>query len=245
MQTKLFSINEEDVVIAKDNKDEEYYVVGKYDDFFEWDFDCCPVGKLMTWHRRYHIGTDHDYKYPSDFWVDVLRQHGIEVEDNLSIEEYENLAADIPDFIFYPIFMYEHSGIALSMDDFNDRWDSGQLGVFCADKKEIESELGQANEVGWVQAFHDYVKAMLDEFNEWQIGNVWAFTYAPTKKLNEYKEAVDAYQKGLWRENLVSAIAKRSDGWCGCMAGDYDKCLRDFCDCECLKIVGVLENEDK
>lgn len=308
-------MNEDDVVIAKNKNGEEYYVIGKYDDCFEWDFDCAPVGRFITWHRRYRIGTPHDYEYPSEFWEEVFikyydcgddneqylnnhkalaklllekadvslqeedagcyrlhrdrkdhrwidyKGYGCFSTDNvdkmtreeldvfwevlkyLDVDEYEWMASEIPDFEFFPVYMYEHSGIALSLTDFSDPWDSGCLGVFCADKQEVDNELGIVQGHDWKQQFHDYVVAVLAEYNEWQEGNVYAYTCAPAKELRACKEAVEQFGEGLWRDNLAAAIVKRAGCWCGNFVGYFEDGIQEYCDCEGLEIIGVLEDD--
>lgn len=312
-------IDGSDIVIAKNRKTgEKYYVAGKYDEFYEWDFDCAPVGRLITWHRRYNIGTKHDYDCPGDFWEDVIKGYygyaadpehssynsralassmlsytsvyidrdeddtgevyyylrrkdgGPRWKDSriwgyLSTDKVEEMTDDdtdsfwealhylneddyealvhvfFADFVYYPIFLYDHGGLVLSMGEFNDPWDSGWIGFFCATRKEVESELG-LKDCTWTQAFHDYVKARIDEYNEWQLGNVWTYTEAPARKLDECKEIVEEFKPGLWREKLADAIAKQNfNCWSGGIAGDYDYGMRAWCEENDLEIVGVLE----
>ena len=88
----------------------------------EWD----NLWTFVCWHRRYNLGDTHDFKEPADFWQWI--------KDNGGKDEY---------FIM-PIYMYDHSGIALSTSNdsypFNDRWDSGQLGIAYVSKKAIREE---------------------------------------------------------------------------------------------------------
>lgn len=314
---KTLSITEGDIVIANNAKGEKYYVVGKYDDWYSWDFDCAPVGKMITWHRRYSIGTKHDYERPADFWVDVIRNHyepgkelaklvlwctGWQVLDaatikadmeregrhscwvtdpyylcyinkkdeiagtypistdnvdemtqddfdifwsdaieGLTIADYESMAEEIPDFAFYPVYMYEHSGIALSLGDFGDPWDSGQLGVFCADRKEVEDLLA-AKEKGWEQAYHDYLKSIIEEFNQWQYGNVWRFFHIKAEELDNCREAVNGFQDGLWDKQLKKVIISKGEDIYGGSCGRYDNLILEYCNEMGLTPIDVIES---
>lgn len=73
MSTEV-SIGIEDVVVAKDKAGKRYYVAGQTDDTYTSLFHEDPIGRCITWHRRYSIGTKHNYADPSDFWVDVFNE---------------------------------------------------------------------------------------------------------------------------------------------------------------------------
>lgn len=71
MSTEL-SIGMEDVVVAKDKEGNRYYVAGKPDrNYTLWYYEE-PIGRFLTWHRRYSIGLKHNYETPRDFWIDLF-----------------------------------------------------------------------------------------------------------------------------------------------------------------------------
>lgn len=74
MSTQLFYDNE-DVLVAKDDKGKEYYVGIYHDDDYydyEWSQHMDPVGELITWHRNYSIGQKHKFEDPEAFWKDFF-----------------------------------------------------------------------------------------------------------------------------------------------------------------------------
>ena len=91
--------------------------------------DTCPespregmdnLGRMVCWHRRYALGDEHDFADPSDF--------------------RESVNADA--HIIMPVFMYDHSGVALSLKPFHDPWDSGQVGFMYASKARVLKDFG-------------------------------------------------------------------------------------------------------
>ena len=48
--------------------------------------------------------------------------------------------------LILPVYMYEHSGIALSTGSFSDNWDSGQVGWIYTSHKNIIKEYGSLTE---------------------------------------------------------------------------------------------------
>ena len=80
----------------------------------EWD----NVGTIYHVHSRYDLGVR----------VDDPRD---------TVEEAEEDGE-----VYLPVYMYEHSGIALSTGSFTDPWDSGQVGVVVAHKADVEKCMG-------------------------------------------------------------------------------------------------------
>lgn len=308
-------VDEDDIVIAKDKKGKRYYVIGQWDECFEWEFDCAPVGKCMTWTRRYSIGTEHSYESPYSFWYDFFKDmYGYDdpqspkhkkfstkalaklmldytelyvcknkeaaedaeypyllvrdkrkqdwqydrswyistdnmdelseddyesiysALDYLSLDEYESMAENIPDFKLYHIYKYEHGNISLSLSDsyypFSDRWDAGPIGYFYATKEEVEHALGHIKELGWEEAYRRYVHRLIEEFNLWCQGQVYTFAIVP-------EEEVDA--KGLDMNELGYAICCRVQCWSGGNAGRFDDLMKEWCNENGLEIIGVVE----
>ena len=64
-----------------------------------------PVARIICWHRRHLIGDRHEFAGPDEFLA--------------SLESAE---------IYRPLYMLDHSAVALSIKGFSDTWDSGQVG---------------------------------------------------------------------------------------------------------------------
>lgn len=71
------------------------------------------LGKMVCWHSRYNLGDEKEFKTPAEF--------------HEYIETHEN---DV--YVILNLYLYDHSGLAISTSDFNDPWDSGQVGyIYC------------------------------------------------------------------------------------------------------------------
>lgn len=70
-----------------------------------------------------------------------------------------------PGFKLYPVYRYEHSGTALSLNDFVDPWDSGLWGVL-----EVPLDLTK-----------DAVEAFIEELEAWINGEVYGYTLPESK----------------------------------------------------------------
>lgn len=114
----------------------------------EWD----NLSKIICFHKRYQLGDKTELKSDMFNGWDELEEHLIKKEHSK---------------IIYPIYMYDHSGIGLSLDNsnypFNCRWDSGQVGFIYITKETIIKEYGKLNKSTKERA----KKVLLAEFSDY------------------------------------------------------------------------------
>ena len=123
-----------------------------------------PLGTMVCFHRRYALGDKHDYSDNDDF----LKQMFLNAVGNgeSGEEKYDQLVGSLFDkykddpftalcevenallhsisekYVMLPLYLYDHSGLAMSTTDFNDRWDSGQVGWIYVSVEDMVKELG-------------------------------------------------------------------------------------------------------
>jgi len=120
----------------------------------EWDM----LGEFVCWHRRYNLGNSKRFDNP-----DELKAYAKKTRS-----------------ILIPLYMYEHSGIALSLSNdgypFNDRWDAGQLGYVLIDRKKA---LKEYNAKIFTKALKDKaietIRKEVELYNEFLRGEVYRF----------------------------------------------------------------------
>lgn len=89
---------------------------------------------------------DEHAQQPSE-WIEFLGKivtyplRNYTIGEELDNEEMEKLKKDGTK-IKMPLYMHEHSGIALNTCGFGDPWDSGQIGYIYADRGAIREEYG-------------------------------------------------------------------------------------------------------
>jgi len=102
------------------------------------------------------------------------------------------------------LYLYDHSGITISMSDFNDRWDSGQVGWIYATHEDIKKEYGDTSpaniEKAWkvisseVRTYDDYLRGncfgfqLYDRKGE-QVDSCWGFI----GEFDEAKKDISGY----------------------------------------------------
>lgn len=115
-----------------------------------------PVFFIAAWHRRYEFS----YRLP------------FQLKNMDDFNEFMHTECDNPKshWKFLPLYMYEHGGIALSLNSFNDTFDSGQLGfiVYNDDPDNYEKGGPILNE--------NEVKIIVDEWFKYEQNGAYWYT---------------------------------------------------------------------
>lgn len=92
--------------------------------------------------------------------------------EKMDLCEFQDFVAkhiDDPEYVFIPVYMFEHSGIAFSFESFNDRFDSGMLGYVWAKLSELKNEYIVDSREEAIKIMKNTVQ---DVFCYWE-GDVW------------------------------------------------------------------------
>jgi hypothetical protein len=123
-------------------------VIVEYDNFPINPIEYSDISFIM-FHNRYDLG----------------HPHKINHEDFSGWGEMQEHLESIYDYVT-PVYMYEHSGVALKTTSFGDKWDSGQVGFACANYKDFAiTEWADMNEI---------VNDLLHEYQNYINGEVYA-----------------------------------------------------------------------
>lgn len=140
----------------------------------DWD----NLGTMVCAHRRYTLGDEDGIqkalqvirRYLSD---KQLEDMGFDEDHVPSIEEALEKTGQV---ILLPIYMYDHSGIALQTTPFGCRWDSGKLGFIFVTKEDVRDEYGwklitQARK----EKIFSYLEGEVETYHHFVSGDVWGF----------------------------------------------------------------------
>ena len=84
----------------------------------EWDM----IGEFCCWHRKYDLGNSNRFG-----------------EGKSTVEELESYAKRTGSLLF-SLYLYDHSGITISLSPFSCPWDSGQVGYVLVDREKALKE---------------------------------------------------------------------------------------------------------
>jgi hypothetical protein len=99
----------------------------------EW----CNLGTLICWHRRYRLGDSHQFDSPEAFLCDLAVASA---QSDLSMDQLRDRAERKA--ILLPVFLYDHSGLAINTIGFHCPWDSGQVGYVYVTLEAVRKEFG-------------------------------------------------------------------------------------------------------
>ena len=142
------------------------------------------LGVMACYHTRYTLGDENVPKTYEDFktWY---AEHKEEI------------------YCMMPLYLYDHSGLRMSLNDFKDPWDSGQVGfIYCT--KEAVKKLGlkkyDKHSVGKI------LKAEVESYDEYLQGNP-AYYFCIRDENDEIVDTITGFRG----KNLEGCIKEMKD----------------------------------
>ncbi len=108
-----------------------------YDPDAESPQEWSNLGMLICWHRRYRLGDSHHYDSPEAFLRDLA-----DVSDQSDLSMNQMLERAERKAVILPVFLYDHSGLAMNTIGFHCPWDSGQVGYIYVTLEAVRQEFG-------------------------------------------------------------------------------------------------------
>lgn len=142
-----------------------------------WD----NLGTMVCFHNRYTLGDKH--KYNSDDysgWSEMER----------AIIKNEDVC------VILPLYLYDHSGITISINPFSCRWDSGQIGFIYISKKKVREEYSiKRITKEWIEKVTKYLEGEVETYDQYLTGDVYRYDIVKIVKCelgHEHEEDVDS-----------------------------------------------------
>lgn len=132
------------------------------------------LGTMVCWHGRYNLGDDHNFGHPDDFIEGLAEEFVEDMEDLDEMDRNEMWDLINKNAIVLPVYMYEHSGIALSTGSFNNPWDSGQVGWIYITHDDIENAYGELSEKT-IKIAEKCLKSEVEIYSQYLNGDVYGF----------------------------------------------------------------------
>ena len=116
-------------------------------------------GIMVCFHKRYKLGDKHDYNSTNfNGWDELYKQIEQDNDDLVAI---------------LPLYLYDHSGISISVSPFSCRWDSGQVGFIYTTHSRLK-KMGHTKDVN-IDKVTDWLKSEVDTYNSFLIGDIYGF----------------------------------------------------------------------
>ena len=145
------------------------------------------MGKMVCFHSRYNLGDNHEYSSYDELMEYLNEDTGSQ---------------------WLPLFLFDHSGLAMSTTGFSCPWDSGQVGVIYMTRDEIEKEYPKKEYPDQVDRAKNYMKSEVKTYDDFLRGNVYGYTIEP-KDTNKNIECDDSCW-GFYGDEAIEYIIKEN-----------------------------------
>lgn len=145
----------------------------------EWD----NFGTMTCWSRHFLLGDEHKFPDVRSFLMDIAKN--LDPDFDADADHTKEYLFSIFDEYTYnlPLYLYNHSSLAISSVPFSDPWDSGQCGYIYVPKGQASSEYNHAEHSDgyseealrtWALSL---LKAEVDTYNAYLQGDVWGVCF--------------------------------------------------------------------
>lgn len=144
-----------------------------------------------------------------------------DVIESLSNKDIWYLLEKHANIVALPLYLYEHSGIAMSTTSFNDRWDSGQIGWIYTDKETVLSHGGKiqsskgnlikVTERNWKEGAYQNLKEEVKIYDMYLQGQVYGIVIeeydSDLKEFDEIDSCWGFYDDSYDEEEILLKVA--------------------------------------
>lgn len=171
---------------------------------------------MVCFHSRYNLGDEN---------------HGYKTEDYMGWNEMEaKIIEDHNPVVIHPLYLYDHSGITISMSHkypYNDRWDAGQVGfIFMSRKNALNNwqKSKKTSNQSLRPRVERFLKATIEEYDQYLRGDVYGFEITKDGEhvdscwgyfgfdlcKNEAIDVVNYLVEQRWTREHMTEVAKNS-----------------------------------
>jgi len=133
----------------------------------EWD----NLGTLICRHTRYQLGDKHSFADVTEFLVDLCG-----LDDDADLSQAQLLKRVEPLAVMLPVFLYDHSGLAMNTTGFHCQWDSTQVGFIYVSLDDIRKEHSVRRVSRKLRdRVADHLRAEINSYHDYLCGNVFGY----------------------------------------------------------------------
>lgn len=204
-----------------------------------------PIGEeymlstMLIWWNRYRLGNENDYSdhedflfstledYPDDEIADYAKKRGItkpengyDVLDGFSVRDAVGFLREHGCLIF-PLYIYEHGGITISMGSFekkpgypfSDQFDAGFAGFIFIRKDEYLKKTGN-KESGWKERAEKCMRNEVELYDMYLRGSIYGLIVQEMEEDGKWhdRESTWGYFSDSFGDDLVRELASEYIG---------------------------------
>lgn len=148
------------------------------------------VTNMVCFHGRYKLGDEHNFANPNQF-------------DEWYKKNKDKVAC------IMPLYLLDHSGLAISIHDFKDPWDSGQVGYIYILKETLKKH-NMADDIGSYDVCRTMIETEVEEYDRWLRGIPQYYAFNITDQNDEPIECMGVFEFTSF-EDMISEMKDRSE----------------------------------
>lgn len=174
----------------------------------EWD----NLGKMVCWHRRYSLGDEQPSDDPEDWLYSQASSYTKKEADDFESKAEAWSVLD-KQWIYLPLYLYDHSGITMNTTGFSCRWDSGQVGWIYVEKARVLKDFGWKRLTKHrIAQVCEYLESEVGTYDQYLTGDVYRYFIDEVDDAgNVISDGVEScggfYGKSYAEEDAASMIA--------------------------------------
>ncbi len=133
----------------------------------DWD----NLGTLICGHSRYNLGDKHNFSGGREFLLDLVGlDEDVPQDVDALLVQAERIA------VILPVYLYDHSGLAMNTSGFHCPWDSGQVGFIYVTLDDIRKEY-EVKRVSAKLREHivNHLRLEVATYSDYLAGNIYGY----------------------------------------------------------------------
>jgi hypothetical protein len=132
-----------------------------------WD----NLGTMICGHPRYNLGDDHSFDGGRAFLLDLLK-----LDEDVPYDVDAFFTRAQKQAIILPVYLYDHSGLAMNTSGFSCPWDSGQVGFIYVTLEEVRNEYKVQRVTQKLrQCISEFLSNEVKTYSDYLSGNVYGY----------------------------------------------------------------------
>lgn len=185
----------------------------------EWD----NRSTMVCWHSKYRLGDlknrrpiSENYQEPIDLLYELagVDRHEYQEQEYEKTGKWEDMSKEDlivmilnKGHLINHLFLYDHSGITISMSPFNCRWDSGCVGYIYMTRETILKEWGEGEEA--YEKARNCMRGEVEYYDNYLTGQVYSFRIEDSD--NEEIDSCSGYYGDDGKKDMIKECQNTID----------------------------------